>query len=370
MLLRARKDLSFVTRGPVTLPRPALATANSTFNGIYLRPNSKNDGSVPSRAPYSTSPDIWPAGTTPIASYQTTLATAASYASSSSSNIYSGQSNIIYVRGRNGATANKTVNVTLYWAFSGVINSPSQWQNNVIKSDANQSQGTISSLTPNAIGVCDATFLWMGPPRPKGSNHYCLFAQFNDANNSNPFPDVATPLRMSALIQNNLGWGWRNMSTIKAEATWQESEPLTIPSNYPSTEAYSICIEPVGFVGWQAEFYASRTDSRGNPIRLNKTPVTLDKQLLGVSQVILEPGFNCEMTVNMYAPSSKMKLVPGATVVMSCNYIAPQSQLTEAIALGLVDWRFMAQLRKSLPELGVTPTAWTPQGSYSWTVPT
>jgi hypothetical protein len=369
MLLRARRDLSFVTRGPVALPRPALATATSTFNGIYMRPNPNDNGSVPSLSPYSASPDIWLAGTTPIANYQTALATASSYASSSSNNIYSGQNNILYVRGKNGATANKTVNVTLYYAPSGIINSPSQWQNNIIKTDANQQQGYINNLAPGAIGVCDATFQWLNPqPPPPGSDHYCLFAQFNDANNSNPFPDVETPLDMSALIQNNLGWGWRNTSMISASATWSYNEPLTIPSNYPTTQAYSIYIAPVGYVGWQAEFYASRTDVNGNQIRLNKTTITSDGQLLGVGQAVLDPGFNTQMTVNLYAPTPGQKPGPGATVPMSCNYVTPKSEVQEAVRRGLVDWGFMARLRRDMPELGVTPTPWVPQGAYSWTV--
>lgn len=369
MNIRVRKNLSFVTRGPVGMPTPRVLAATSTFNGTYLRPNSGSDGSVPAPGPYCSSPDIWLAGTTPIANYQTALATAQSYASSSSNNIYSGQNNIIYIRGRNGASATKTNNVTLYYSPSGVIQQPSKWQNNIITTDQGARTGNINNLSPGAIGVCDATFLWQTPPPPPpGSDHYCLFAQFNDANNSNPFPSVETALDMGSLIMNNLGWGWRNTSMIQADAQFSYSEPLTIPIDYPSTQAYSILISPVGFVGWDAEFYCSQTDAKGNQIALARTTVTQDGIMLGVNNAILEPGFTGQMTVNMYSPNGQ-PATPGATVPLSCNYVAQApSELREAVARGLVDWEFMHRLRRSCPELvGVGPTAWIVQGTYNGT---
>jgi hypothetical protein len=368
MLIQTRRDLSFVSRGPVPLPRLAAAAATTTFNGIYLRPNSNADGSLPALGPYCSSPDIWLAGTDAVPNFQTALATSQSYSSASGNNIYSGQTNLIYVRGRNGATANKTVNVTLYYAPSGVIQAPSRWQNNVIPTDGGQQQGNIANLAPNTVGVCDSTFTWLNPvPPPPGSDHYCLFAQFNDANNSNPFPNVETALDMGALIMNDLGWGWRNTSMISAAATWSYTEPLTIPANYPTTQTYSIYIAPTGYVGWDAEFYSSQTDSRGNPIKLARTKVTADGQLLGVSQAVLEPGFNTLMTVNMYAPGGQQP-TPGASVPMSCNYAAQKTQLFEAVSRGLVDWEFMARVKRAVRELAITPTAWVPQGYYNWTV--
>lgn len=370
MLIRVKRDLSFVSRGPVALPVADATLAAAGFNGSYMRPNSSNTGTVPAGGPYSASPDIWLAGTTPVSNYQTALATPASYASSSNNNIYSGQTNLIYVRGKNGATVNKTNTVTLYYAGSGIINSPSQWQNNVIKTDLGQDHGNITNLAPGSIGVCDATFTWMNVvPPPPGSDHYCLFAQFNDANNSNPFPRVDTALDMSALIMNNLAWGWRNTSMIAANATWQYSEPLNIPIDYPTTNTYSIYVTPVGYVGWDVEFYSSRNDARGNPIRLGRTTIKQDGVLLGVSNAVLDPGFQSLMTVNMYSPSGQQPPA-GATVPMSVNYIpSSQAEIRESVHRNLVDWRFMHRLRRMCPEaFGVTPLPWIIQGTYNWQV--
>jgi hypothetical protein len=365
MLTRIKRDLSFRSRGAVGMPTPRALLGSSTFPGLYMRPNPGDDGSVPAADPYCASPDIWIAGLDPVANFQTALATDQSYASESSNNVFSGQGNLIYVRGRNGATADKTVNVSMYYAPSGVIQSPSKWQNNVIPTDQGPAQGTLANVAPGTVGVCDATFLWSDPPPPPpGSDHYCLFAQFNDAANSNPFPDVETVFDMGALIMNNLGWGWRNTSMIPSTATWQMSEPLAIPANYP-TQSYQIAVTPVGFVGWDVDFHCSQPDANGNLISLARTTIVQDKQILGVSAALLEGGFQGQMFVNLYSPNGQGAPV-GATVPLSCNYIATSKKdVREAVSRGLVDWEYMWRLRRSNPELFVGPTAMIGQGAYS-----
>jgi hypothetical protein len=370
MLVRTPKSTAFVSRSPVGLPTPlVIAQASGEFNGTYMRPNSGNTGATPAGGPYSASPDIWFSGSTPIANYQTALATDSSYATSSDNNIYSGQTNIIYVRGKNGATSDKTNTVQLYYAPSGIINSPSQWQNNVIKTDSGGTYGNISGLAPGIVGVCDATFLWTNvTPPPPGSDHYCVFAQFNDANNSNPFPSVDTALDMGALIMNNLGWGWRNTSMISATPGWQYTVPLNIPSDYPTTNAYSIYISPTGYVGWDAEFYSSRTDSQGNPIKLGRTKITQDGILMGVASAILDPGYESLMTINLYSPNGQ-RPPSGASVPMTVNYVAGKQSFLEAVSRNLIDAEFMLRLRRCCPEaVGIGPTAWITQGTYNWKI--
>lgn len=371
MLIRVKKDFSFVSRGPIALPvTTARADTAAVFNGTYMRPNSGNAGTVPSSGPYSASPDIWLAGTTAVPNYQTALATAASYATQSSSNIYSGQTNLLYVRGKNGGTVIKTNTVTLYCAPSGVINSPSQWQNNIIQTDLGQRNGNITNLAPGSVGVCDSMFTWTNVlPPPPGSDHYCLFAQINDANNSNPFPNVETAFDMGSLIMNNLGWGWRNTSMIAATPTWQYTEPMNIPIEYPTTNTYNIFVAPVGYVGWTVEFYSSRADVNGHPIMLKKTVVTQDGVLLGVTNAVLDPGFQSLMTVNMYSPNNQPPAA-GASVPLSVTYVASAKRdLQEAVHRNLIDWRFQHRARRLLPEVfGVTPTAWIAQGTYNWQV--
>lgn len=348
------------------MPRPLMA--NSTFNGLYIRPNASADGAIPASTPFCSSPDIWLAGTSPVKDFPTALATTQSYALASNSNILSGQNNCIYVRAKNGAAAAQSRNVTLYYAPSGVIQQPSKWQNNIIQTDRGQKSGILPSTVTGQVGVCSDTFLWADPQSPPpGSDHYCLFAQLNDAQNSNPFPNVETVFDMGALIMNNLGWGWRNVSLIPSDASWQVSEPLAIPDNYPA-QTYAIQVQPTGWIGWDVEFYCSQRDANGNEIKLKRTKINQDGQILGIGSCMLDGGFLGQMTINLYSPDGR-PAPAGATIPLSCNFIASKrTELLEAMERGLVDWNLVNLLHRDCPELAVGPTALIIQGSYSATV--
>jgi len=167
------------TRRPLihTVPAPNFAPMAATFQGIYMRPNLSNGGAVPAAGPFCTCPDIWPAGTQPVPNFQTALATSQSYGSNPPDQITMNMDNYIYVRGLNGATANQTVTVALYYVPSGVIQWPSQWQNNVIKTDQGNTTANIANLAPGAVGVADQTFLWSNvqPPPSEVMSQYAWY---------------------------------------------------------------------------------------------------------------------------------------------------------------------------------------------------
>src|SRR6516162_7358392 len=93
------------TSGPQPVSPPQVAATASTFNGIFMRPNTANGGVIPATGQFSGSPDIWPSGTTPVPNFQTALATTQSYQTDSPSDITLQMDNFIYVRGCNGASA-------------------------------------------------------------------------------------------------------------------------------------------------------------------------------------------------------------------------------------------------------------------------
>jgi hypothetical protein len=345
----------------MTPPRVALDTA--TFNGVYMRPNIANGGAVPALAPVCTSPDIWIGGTTPVGNFQTALATATSYQTESSNNVTMNHDNYIYVRGLNNTSAAQTRSVQLYYAPSGVIQWPGQWQNNVIKTDQGNTAANITGLAAGAVGVADQTFLWPNvQPPPPGSDHYCLFAQFNDANNSNPFPDIFTQLDMAALITNNLAWGWRNVTLVDGgQPTWQVKVPLTIAQNM-RTAVYSLFVNPVGFLNWTVSFTCSQADADGNPIVLAPTTITQNGATYGAPSFRLNPGFNAIVTIVMQNNGNAAS--PGAKVPLTCTYQTAPHEVEEVIRRGLVDWRLMSRLRRAFgTQIGPTPVV--PLGSMT-----
>lgn len=329
---------SRASRGPRAQARArfADAAAGTTFNGTYMRPNLSNDGSIPAEGPYCTSPDIWIGGTVPID--PSTLTTAASYATASSSNVALNETNFLYVRGQNGATTAQTNTVTLYYAPSALIQWPSQWQNNVIPTSNGNASGTIANLAPGAIGAAPDLFEWKHVlPPPAGSDHYCVFAQLNDANDSNPFPDIGSQVDMAALITNNLGWAWRNTVEV-AGATWSFDQSLSIPNNSGlKAGTYNVYVTSKGFVGWQVSFACDQLDANGNAIAMLPTTITPNGQLVGV-QCSLAPGFNSTISVAMNqngAPNAN----PGDKITLHASYEANMDDALRAVEEGLVDWR-------------------------------
>lgn len=307
---------------------------------IYMRPNIANGGQLPASGPYCTSPDIWANGTTPIANYQTALATSTSYNTDPPSNIQLGMDNYIYVRGYNGNVAANTVSVTLYYAASSLIQYPGDWQNNIILTDQGQQTSSITNLAPATVGVAADTFLWANVPPPANStDHYCLITQLNDNQNSNPFPPPYSILDLSALITNNLQWGWHNMNLMSkpASLTFMYDTGLAIPQN-GQKGTYTIAVSPIGFIGWQVSFQCSQMDSKGNPISFPVTTIVQDNLSLGVQNVYLEPGYSAIVSVYMYNPNN-VTPATGATVPIVASYLTNSpGEYNEALERGLINW--------------------------------
>lgn len=367
MLIRNGDNQVFRSRGPLKLPRRR-ALAAAPVQGLYMRPNGNSDGSVPAQGPYCVCPDIWVAGQNAID--PATLTTAASYAQGSQNNVRSGMQNLIYVRGKNGASSSKTCTVTLYYSPSGVILSPSNWERNVIPTDKGAPNGNITGAQ-GAIAVCDSTFNWLNPdPPPPGSDHYCLLAQFNDAQNSNPLPNPENVFDLTALITNNLGWGWRNVSMIIAAPTWSLSEPLTIPANWPTSPpgAWQVQIIPTGFLNWDVELECSELDSSGKAIAFPRTKITNSGPGFLIPGLTLDPGWSASVSVSLYSPDGSLPQSGWGVHIQPINIQTTPPARREAVGRNLVDPAFMARMRACYPQVYSGPELALVPGGYQGTV--
>jgi hypothetical protein len=370
MLIRNKGNAVYRSRVALRMPGPrAAAAAAAPFPGLYMRPNGGSDGSVPAQAPYSVCPDIWIAGKDAIA--PGTLITPESYAGSSQNNVRSGMQNLIYIRGRNGSSSSKTCTVKLYYAPSAIIQSPSDWQHNRIITDKGARHGTITA-EGGAVAVCDSTFNWLSPEPPAGSDHYCLLAQFNDAQNSNPFPNPENVFDLAALVTNDLGWGWRNVSMIDATPTWSLSEPLTIPANWPPSPApgeWQIQIRPTGFLNWDVELECSELDSRGVEIVFPRTKITTPGTGFLIPGLTLDPGWSASVSVSLYSPDGSLPQSGWAVHIEPINIQTSPAARREAVHRNLVDAGFMAQMRACYPEVYSGPELALVPGGYQGMVP-
>lgn len=320
---------------------------------LYMRPNIQNGGLIPAGGTLCYCPDIWPNNTTPISNYQTALATSDSYNTNPPSNVTENMTNYIYVRGYNGGATPANMNVTLYWSPSNMIQWPSEWQNNVIPTDTGTSN--INNLPSGSVGVANGTFMWQ-PGDPGAGNHYCLIAQFNNAQNVNPFPPIDTQLDLSNLITNNLMWGWHNVNELQPSGNLQFSYPagLTIPSNMQAAY-YGVYVKPVGFTGWQVSFQCSQSDSNGNPIAMAVTNIVQDNVGLGINNIWLEPGYNATVTIYLYNQNN-VTPAAGATCPISATYTTTtQAEFDLAIELGVIDWQLTRELSEKADQYDGMP---------------
>ena len=347
-----------VLRGPsVQAPSRIAALQGAYDKGIYLRPNLSSEGTVPASSPLSASPDIWIAGTQPVANFLTALATPNSYAQQSPGTITQGTPKYIYVRGRNGAAVSSSTKVLLYGVPCASIQWPSEWAKYGIPTDRDHPDGTnphydssIVNLASSSIGVTADTFVWSNPQPPTGgSDHYCFITWMNNA--GNPFPDVFSQLDMAALITNNLQFGWRNVSMQSGRSpTRQMASQLIIPSDVTAgSREYSLQVTYMGVptTGWTLSMSCSQLDSKGNKIAIDNVAMPALGQFVGV-RCTLSPGFSALLTLNLYknnGPDSQ----PGASIDITPTYFSDGSpqELQEALDRGLVDFAMSHALHRA-----------------------
>lgn len=341
-------------QGPMSLPAGnALAAASTPYTqGIYMRPNQGNQGTIPAGAPLCSCPDIWIAGLNPVANFQTALATSQSYATQSANTITKGGPNYIYVRGKNGSTIPRTTKVMLYGLPCAVIQWPAEWAKYAIPTDIDHPDGkppiydsSIVNLAAGSIGVAANTFVWANPQNPPaGSDHYCLITWLD--NDSNPFPNVFSQLDMSALVTNNLQFGWRNVGLADGTApTVQISTQLIIPDDVtPGSREYSLQVTNSGFppntdnTGWTISLSCSQTDDKGNPITINNAAMPDINRFIGV-RCWLSPGYSATITVNLYRNRGPAAPSTASLEVEPAYYSDGSSkELQEALDRGLVDF--------------------------------
>ncbi len=335
---------------------------------LYLRPNPDSDGSIPSAGPHYCCPDIWPAGTQAIANYQTVLAgndPMYGYRQESPNGVTLNVDNYIYVRAKNGATTTQTKFVRMYYAESAIIQWPAEWVGNALYTDDKSDQNNLSAPA-GAVAVAERPFYWPRVPPPQSGNHYCLFAQINDNDNSNPFPDVTSPLDLGKFIQNNLGWGQRNVQPVDTTTpTWQYAQPLTIAQNIPKQYKYTVYAQATGYIGWSVAFSCSQTDDTGQQIALATTRIQQDGAIHGVD-ALLSPGFASMLTLYMYNTDGT-PAATGANVDVGVTYTPDGSEIDAAISAGAVDWKLSHGLaRQRAGRFDLTPQPVVPIGSYTY----
>lgn len=315
------------------------------FKNLFMRPNLLNSGTIPAKSPLSDCPDIWISGDKPVLDYKTSLITDESYKKESRELLVINKDNYIYVRGKNGDEKDRHAFVSLFYADGAVIQWPSMWVDNQLKTDLNEKEGKILELPSNSIGVVERPFVWKKVAPYKGTCHYCLIAQFNDENNSNPLPDVRCSIDMAQMVSNNLRFGWRNITnSIVKDVVMSYNTNLVVPVDIADeSRTYLLFLDVFNIPkGCMVSFECSQPDADGLRIGMDPFEVTGDGQIVGCKRR-LEPGFSGLITVYLHNPKN-LPIPPNAKLTFEADYYASMNELIKHNAMHLLDTSYTERI--------------------------
>jgi len=181
-------------------------------------------------------------------------------------------------------------------------------------------------------------------------------------------------LDLGALVQNNLGWGWKNVSYINPPSGAQFicSSQIYIDPTVPAPgNTYMIWTTPVKYVGWRRQSSCRQRASKGQGITFGPSPVkvTQEGQVIGVL-VTLNPGFSASLSLTMYSNGNTP--VSGANAQIICSYQTTTANVLEAHSRGLIDTALSEIVYESFAESmsvnDIPITHLVGLGAYSWTV--
>ncbi|MEP9360488.1 hypothetical protein [Sphingomonas sp. KR3-1] len=217
------------------------------YADIFMRDFVGDTGQIPSttRTTVSQSPDIIPAGTTPVANYQTYYANNY-YGPINSYNYYHNLQqqnyNYIYLRADNLYPGAQTGQVYLYYCPSSLLLLPDQWINNRIPCSNAHNYANFTATTTNQIVVGDAPFYWLPPPLSSSQGHYCLIAQVVTSEDPNPIPSGDDLHDFALWVADHPGIAWRNVTVINTVPPPGYSGYQTIANPHANHEIYVLLV--------------------------------------------------------------------------------------------------------------------------------
>jgi hypothetical protein len=208
----------------------------ANYDGILVRQNLSDTGTMPRTGGWTACPDIITAGTSPIQHPGDVLTTPASYATDPTQPVVLNAPNFVYIRGKNlGAAAQEGV-ARLFAAKQALFLYPQQWLQNPIKTQNGSETTPIALLDFNAIGVTLDPFVWVPSDI---ADHYCIVGFISTAGHTfesqKPPNAVGSIDDLAAWIAKTGGTGWHNV-----QFTSQGSPTFTNKTHYPpsTTDAH------------------------------------------------------------------------------------------------------------------------------------
>lgn len=308
------------------------------YNGILVRQNLSDTGTIPRTGGWTACPDIIQAGTTPVADPVGAFATADAWTKEITKAVVKNATNYVYIRGKNlGAEAQDGV-ARLFAARQSLFLYPSQWLQNPIKTQNDSETTPIASLAPNAIGVTTDPFIWIPTDT---SEHHCLVGFVSTA--SNPFesqqpPEAVTSLNdLAAWIAKTGGTGWHNVQFTDANAPTFTNKTHYPASSTPARVRFSISCTSCP-IGSQVSFSCGSPlpfpDGKTTYIQLPIVTVTTTSQIGFFVEYDVPAGWESDMYYSYYA-NGMPPVDSNFSVDMSASIVTSSPHSANSLIAGL-----------------------------------
>ncbi|HWZ16072.1 MAG TPA: C1 family peptidase [Mucilaginibacter sp.] len=310
------------------------STIYPLYNDLFLRDNLDDAGTVPAAGTLSTSPDIIPFGTAPVADPVSFFTN--NYNSDVGQDLIANAQNYIYMRAKNLSSGSDNGSFSLYYSPASLLLYPSLWQNNILKTSDGATSVPIPSTNQGNVAVGANPFTWQ--PQMISGDHYCLIGRIVTTANPNPIPQTGTIQDFASYIANNRGMGWRNVVVVNnGSPTFTQTVNYTQGTQAAQMAVIITCTNVP--VGAQVAFSCG-TPGPSPAINLPKTTVTNSGSfIVGVSASIpanWSSGISYSYWGNNTTP------LPGWTIGLTVVYfVNPQNKLfgqsLSFAELGLID---------------------------------
>ncbi len=296
------------------------------YDDLYLRGSLSDVGEFPQQGGgLSSSPDIVPVGSVPLADPEFTLSS--TWRQDIGTDLLADQQNYLYVRAKNLHQGANNGDTQLYYSPASLILWPEQWSNNALSTQTGARQVSLKAAGFGQIAVGDNPFTWR-PSQPQPGDHYCLIARTSTAEHPNPVPGPFSSMdAWVTFLRDNPGFAWRNVSTITRDTpSLQVDVQLSVPEQ---CQLYVLLGTQNVTPGAAMQF----TCATGGPdplLILPKTVISQPSMLAGVLSNV-PAGFNSAVTVSFWKNGQPMP-ADGGKLILSALYVPPSDSPHKSVA--------------------------------------
>ena len=290
----------------------------ATYDDLYLRNTTQDQGTIPRQGALCSSPDIIPWG---LDLQKDPKYFIDHFGEDVGKPLIANGGNYLYVRSKNLGTAASTGRVYLYWAQSSLLLYPSQWKNQKMLTSSGQDYVELKDVGAGQIGVTADAFRWT-PAMPGGNFHYCLIGRVSTAKHDNPIDQTEIIQNFAGWVAKNGGIGWRNISVVNAG-----SPTLTIESNYDQGSEPGLISFTAKCTGCPLEkswvqFSSATPLPDGKYVFIEKSKITQDGQIFGVERQV-PANWKTTFVINYWADAPPL---PDWNVEVSGSYVPSMAE--------------------------------------------